>query len=217
MIKILLTLALTLTIGTSAYAGTAQSSYATATPDASTKLLGVNGTGQTKNYTTPALKTYFGTAVALNLGALTDLQFGGATMVNDAKTNGDTNFLWSADKTYDELALKADKDDAVITNTSTASGVNIDGADGTRDYNYSNGASAATYTPVFTSKPASGKVRGVIATFGGGSGVCTMNWTNVTRWIGTTGATTTTTLKRSTYLFMVYNTEVVGKIVQEAY
>jgi len=217
MIKILLTLALTLTIGTSAYAGTAQSSYATATPDASTKLLGVNGTGQTKNYTTPALKTYFGTAIALNLGALTDLQFGGATMVNDAKTNGDTNFLWSADKTYDELALKANKDDAVITNTSQgAATLNLDGADGTRDYNYSNATNAA-YVTAFTTKPAAGKVRGVIVTFGGAAGVHGITWTGVTRWIGTTGATTTTTLKRSTYLFMIYNSEVVGKIVQEAY
>jgi len=118
---------------------------------------------------------------------------------------------------WNSLGYTNPRDNASVTSAATATGVNIDGADGTRDYNYSNGASAAAYTPVFTSKPAAGKVRGVIATFGGGAGVCTMDWANVTRWIGTTGATTTTTLKRSTYLFMIYNSEVVGKIVQEAY
>jgi len=117
-----------------------------------------------------------------------------------------------------QLGTKAPLDTATVSSTSTGTGnILLDGNDGTRDYNYSNGSSAATYTPIFTTPPASGKVRGIIATFGGGSGVCTMTWTNVTRWIGTTGSGATTTNKRSTYAFFVYNGEVVGKIVQEAY
>lgn len=44
--------------------------------------------------------------IKLNLGSLSDLTIGNAQMVDDTKGNGDANFLWSADKTFDQLATK---------------------------------------------------------------------------------------------------------------
>lgn len=86
----------------------------------------------------------------------------------------------------------------VSTSTTTATGnINIDGA-AADHYYFNNGTSTATYTPVITSPPASGKERYVILTVGGGSGVITMTWTNVS-WIGTAGAETTTASKYSHY------------------
>ncbi len=80
--------------------------YATATPDLTSKLVGVDGSGVAKSFTTVALKTLFGTSVSLDLGALSDLKYGGVTMLDDTKGNGDIHNFWSADKVFDELALK---------------------------------------------------------------------------------------------------------------
>jgi len=44
--------------------------------------------------------------ISLNLGTLADLKIGNAQMVDDTKGNGDTNFLWSAKHTFDQLATK---------------------------------------------------------------------------------------------------------------
>ena len=103
------------------------------------------------------------------------------------------------------------------TSTSTTTGnINIDGASYT-DYNYSNGSSTATYTPVITSPPASGNVRYINLTVGGGSGVDTMTWTNVT-FMGTSGAAATTTNKKSTYACKIPSSgNAICAIVAEAY
>jgi hypothetical protein len=94
--------------------------------------------------------------------------------------------------------------------------INIDGVS-YADYNYSNGASAATYTPVITSAPASGKIRYITLTLGGGAGVVTLTATHIT-WIGTAGAAATTTNKKSTYACMIPATgNALCKIVAEAY
>ncbi len=100
--------------------------------------------------------------------------------------------------------------------TSTGTGnINIDGVSADHYY-FNNGASAATYTPVITSPPASGKERGVILTVGGGAGVCTMNWTNVS-FIGTAGASATTPNKYSHYAcFIPSSGNAKCKIIAEA-
>ena len=104
-----------------------------------------------------------------------------------------------------------------VTSTDTGTGnLNIDGVS-YADYNYSNGASAATYTPVITSAPASGKIRYITLTLGGGAGVVTLTATNIT-WIGTAGAAATTTNKKSTYACMIPSSgNALCKIVAEAY
>jgi hypothetical protein len=94
--------------------------------------------------------------------------------------------------------------------------INIDGASAC-DYNYSNGASAATYTPVITAPPAANKVRYITITLGGGAGVVTLTATNIT-WIGTAGAAATTTNKKSTYVCIIpASGNALCKIVAEAY
>jgi len=105
------------------------------------------------------------------------------------------------------------------TYTSAATGtgnINIDGAS-YEVYNFNNGSSAATYTPVITSPPATGFSRFVLLTVGGGSGVITMTWTNVT-FMSTAGAATTTTNKRSTYCCLIPSTgNALCSITGEAY
>jgi hypothetical protein len=91
---------------------------------------------------------------------------------------------------------------ATVTSASQGTAnINIDGVSYT-DYNYSNGASTATYTPVITAPPASGFVRYITLTIGGGAGVVTLTATNIT-WIGTAGAAVTTTNKKSTYACII--------------
>lgn len=103
-----------------------------------------------------------------------------------------------------------------VASAATGNGnINIDGVSAA-DYNYSNGASAAAYTYVITSAPASGKVRYITLTIGGGAGVVTSTWTNIT-WIGTAGSDTTTTNKKSTYACIIRNTGSQCKVVAEAY
>jgi len=104
------------------------------------------------------------------------------------------------------------------TITSAAQGdatLNLDGV-AYCDYNYSNGASAAAYTTSFTSKPASGLVRYITLSLGGGAGVVTTTWTGVA-WIGTAGSTTTTTNKTSSYACKVGNATTYCTIIAEAY
>ena len=103
------------------------------------------------------------------------------------------------------------------SSTSTATGnINIDGVSYS-DYNFSNGSSTATYTPVITAAPGAGNVRFVLLTVGGGSGVCTMTWTNIT-WMGTAGAAATTTNKKSTYACKIPSSgNALCSIVAEAY
>lgn len=105
----------------------------------------------------------------------------------------------------------------VISSTATGTGnINIDGVSASH-YRYSNGASAATYTPVITSAPPASTERYVLLTVGGGAGVCTMTWTNVT-WLGTAGAAATTTNKKSTYACIIPESgNAQCKIVAEAY
>ena len=102
------------------------------------------------------------------------------------------------------------------TSTSTGTGdINIDGVSADHYY-FNNGASAATYTPVITSPPASGKERAIVLTVGGGAGVITMTWTNVS-FLGTAGAATTTTNKYSHYGCFIRNTgNAICKIIAEA-
>jgi hypothetical protein len=73
--------------------------------------------------------------------------------------------------------------------------INIDGASYS-DYTYSPLAgTAATYTPVITSAPASGNVRYVTLNIGGGTNGTTITWTNV----DTMGAAFATTVAASKY------------------
>jgi hypothetical protein len=103
-----------------------------------------------------------------------------------------------------------------IVSTSTSTGnINLDGVSAS-NYEYSNGSSTATYTPIFTSRPSSGLVRYITLTVGGGSGVDTMTWTNVT-WMGTTGASTTTTNKKSSYACIIDSSITRCSIIAEAY
>lgn len=140
-----------------------------------------------------------------------DLQ--GALTVDAADTITDDA---SASTTWGQTIAKANGNEISITSTTQGTGnINLDGVSAA-DYNYSNGASAATYTPVFTSLPASGKVRYVTATFGGGAGVDTMTWTNCT-WIGTAGAAATITNKKSTYAFLIRSTGAMCRVVEEGY
>ena len=102
-----------------------------------------------------------------------------------------------------------------ISSAVTGTGnINLDGVSAV-NYEYSNGASTATYTPVFTSRPASG-VRTILLTVGGGAGVITMVWTNVT-WMGLTGSSTTTTNKKSSYACIVDSAITRCSIIAEAY
>jgi hypothetical protein len=87
------------------------------------------------------------------------------------------------------------------SSTSTGTGnVNIDGASYC-DYHYADGASAVTYTPVITAPPGAG-VRYITLTIGGGSGVVTKTWTNVTFW-GTAGSAASITNKFDHYCCIV--------------
>ncbi|MDY0282296.1 MAG: hypothetical protein RBR35_17245, partial [Salinivirgaceae bacterium] len=99
---------------------------------------------------------------------------------------------------------------------STATGdINIDGVSADHYY-FNNGADAATYTPVITSAPATGYERGIILTVGGGAGVITMTWTNVS-FIGTAGEATTTASKYSHYAcFIPSSGNAKCKIIAEA-
>jgi hypothetical protein len=102
------------------------------------------------------------------------------------------------------------------TTSSTASGMNLDSS-AYADFNYSNGGSAAAYTPAWTNQPASGKVRYITLTLGGGAGIVTTTWTNVT-WMGTAGQGTTTANKKSTYACIVPSSGSARcSIVAEAY
>jgi len=85
------------------------------------------------------------------------------------------------------------------SSTTTATGnINIDGVSADHYY-FNNGSTAASYTPVITSAPASGKERAVILTIGGGSGVCTLVATNITWLSGTAPTLITTTNKKLSF------------------
>ena len=132
-----------------------------------------------------------------------------------ASQNG-YGFLNNVFVVYENAVKRELPSDNSIVSTTTATGnINLDGVSAS-NYEYSNGSTAATYTPVFTSLPGTGKIRWVTATFGGGSGVCTMTWTNVA-WIGTAGAAATTTNKKSTYACRVKSTGAECVVVAEAY
>ena len=160
--------------------------------------------------------------------AVGDILIGGAAGVPTGKvadvatgqvlTSGGTGAapVYSANPSVTSVTTVSADAETSITSTTTGTGnINLDGVSAS-DYNYSNGSSTATYTPVFTSLPSSGYVRYITATFGGGSGVDTMTWTNV-NWIGTTGAAATTTNKKSTYACILRSSGAWCKIVQEAY
>ncbi len=51
---------------------------------------------------------YSSGSFGINLSALTDFQLNSANIFDDTATNGDTSKVWSADKVYDQLALKQD-------------------------------------------------------------------------------------------------------------
>jgi hypothetical protein len=103
-----------------------------------------------------------------------------------------------------------------ITSAVTGTGnINLDGT-AAADYNYNNGASAATYTPVFTTLPSSGKVRYITFTFGGGAGVITKTWTNV-NWIGSAGSAVTITNLKDTYACILRSTGAWCTAVYEGY
>lgn len=105
-------------------------------------------------------------------------------------------------------------DSITVTNQGTGN-ILLDGTTAA-DYNYNNGASAATYTPIFSTLPASGKVRYITFAFGGGAGVITKTWTNVT-WIGTAGSAVTITNKYDHYACILrYSTGAFCSIVAEA-
>jgi hypothetical protein len=162
----------------------------------------VDGTGDETGKLTAEDANAIKTAVNSKQDSDSALQLGSTGSTAMA---GDTAFVSPTGAKYSQ-----------ITNTSQGTGdINLDGT-AASDYNYSNGASAATYTPVFTNLPAANKVLRVTLTVGGGAGVITMTWTNVT-WIGTAGAAATTTNKKSTYAIIVDHNGARAAIVAEAY
>lgn len=46
--------------------------------------------------------------LAITINVLSDIKFGADNWLDDSKGNGDSNYLWSADKIFDQLALKSD-------------------------------------------------------------------------------------------------------------
>ena len=86
------------------------------------------------------------------------------------------------------------------------------------DYTYGNGtdAGATAYTTIFTTPPASGKVRYITLTVTAGANhAIAMTWTGVS-WIGTTGAASVAVTKSSMYVCIIPNTgNARCKIVQE--
>lgn len=154
-----------------------------------------------------------------------------STSIAATISDADTTHAPDGNSVFDALALKAPVASPTFTgtttlpdspscptyaSTSTATGnINIDGA-AYCDYNFADGATAVTYTPVITVPPASGKVRYVTLTLGGGSGVVTITSTNIT-WMDT-APTVTTTNKKSTFVCIIPNTgNAICKIVKEAY
>ena len=121
----------------------------------------------------------------------------------------------SALETWLGWSFPKNNEGVVSVSTTTATGnINIDGVSADH-YFFNNGASDATYTPVITSPPASGE-RGVILTVGGGAGVITMTWTNVSP-IGAALAATTTANKYSHYFcFIPASGNAKCKIIEEA-
>jgi hypothetical protein len=106
------------------------------------------------------------------------------------------------------------KNQASVISTSTGTGnINIDGVS-YNDYNYNNDSSTATYTFVATSAPASNTYRPILLTVGGGSGVITKIWTNVT-WMGTAGSSTTVTNKYDHYVCKVMPSTILCAILAE--
>jgi len=85
-----------------------------------------------------------------------------------------------------------------VTSTSTATGnINIDGVSADHYY-FNNGATAASYIPVLTSRPATGYERGIVLTIGGGSGICTLDNTTtpIITWLAGTAPTLVTTTNK---------------------
>jgi hypothetical protein len=150
--------------------------------------------------------TTTGTLSGSNVAIGTTLQFRVSGGVSQYSVDGGTTWY----------AIQGDAQ-PVISSAATGTGnINIDGVSASH-YRYSNGASAATYTPVITSAPPAGTERFVLLTVGGGAGVMTMTWTNVT-WLGSAGAAATTTNKKSTYACIIPESgNAQCKIVAEAY
>lgn len=48
------------------------------------------------------------TGITITLGALSDIKFGTDPWVDDTKTSGHLNYLWSSKRVFDQLALKSD-------------------------------------------------------------------------------------------------------------
>jgi hypothetical protein len=121
------------------------------------------------------------------------------------------------DLTTGVISLQHKLYNGTSTGTPTSTGnINIDGLSYSV-YAFNNGSSTATYTPVITSPPTSGIVRYITLIVGGGSGVDTLTWTNVT-FMGTSGSSTTTTNKQSRYACEIRHTgNALCSIVAEAY
>lgn len=91
---------------------------------------------------------------------------------------------------------------ATSSATTATGNINIDGA-ATDHYYFNNGTTAASYTPIITSAPASGKERYIVLTIGGGTGVDTLVDTNIT-WLSAAAPTLiTTTSKKLTFACLI--------------
>lgn len=79
--------------------------------------------------------------ISLNLGSLADLKIGNAQMVDDTKGNGDTNYLWSADKVFDQLATKQ----STLVSGTTIKTINGNSLLGSGDLTISGGSGTSGY------------------------------------------------------------------------
>lgn len=79
--------------------------------------------------------------ISLNLGTLADLKIGNAQMVDDTKGNGDTNFLWSAKHTFDQLATKQ----ATLVSGTNIKTINGNSLVGSGDLTISGGSGTSGY------------------------------------------------------------------------
>lgn len=119
--------------------GAAQSSYPTKTTVvAGDKALITDSAASnaTKQAAMSTIRDYaFSGGFTITIGDLSDVKFGTDPWLDDTKGNGDTNYLWSADKIYDQLAgkqatLVSGTTIKTVNNTSLLGSGNIDIAGG---------------------------------------------------------------------------------------
>jgi hypothetical protein len=155
-----------------------------------------------------------GTGVANNAASTITISGNYGTTLTVSNTTSVTMPTSGTLATLSNAETLTDKAYPSVTSTSTGTGnINIDGVS-YNDYNYSNGSSTATYTFVASSPPSSNTVRYITLNVGGGSGVVTKTWTNVT-WMGATGSSTTVASEFDHYACKITSSAILCKIIAE--